>query len=60
MIAREMAKRMQAKASKSAIAKKSMKMRHGTNDLRAAYRRVPTSQPEFTVQSQVRFRAVFD
>jgi hypothetical protein len=49
MIAREMAKRMQAKASKSAIAKKSMKMRHGTNDLRAAYRRVPTSQPEFTV-----------
>ena len=25
------------------------RMRHGTNDLFAAYRRVPTSQPEFTV-----------
>ena len=25
------------------------KMRHGTNDLKSAYRRVPTAQPEYTV-----------
>ena len=38
MVAREFAKRR----------RKVPRMQHGTNDLRAAYRRVPTRQPQFT------------
>ena len=46
MIARRFA---QAAARSRGIAKKrSLQMRHGTDDLRAAYRHAPTSQPQFT------------
>ena len=49
VIAREVAKRMQHKTRSGAIRKKRMpRMLHGTDDLRAAYRRVPTRQPEYT------------
>ena len=53
LVAREFARRMQAHArkAKSTVRKPPhrLRMRHGTNDLRAAYRRVPTSQPEYTL-----------
>jgi hypothetical protein len=46
MIAREFARR---EVKRSTIAKKrKLRMHHGTNDLMAAYRRVPTSTPEYT------------
>ena len=49
MIAREFAKQVNATHKKSEKAKRKAAMRHGTNDLRAAYRKVPTSQPEYTI-----------
>ena len=45
MVAREFAKR---RAAAGVRKKPPMKMQHGTSDLRAAYRRVPTRQPQFT------------
>jgi hypothetical protein len=50
MVAREFAKRsLWAAKGKRGIAKRGApRMQHGTNDLRAAYRRVPTRQPQFT------------
>ena len=45
LVAREFARR----ANLSGITKRrKLKIRHGTNDLRAAYRHVPTSQPQYT------------
>ena len=46
-----MAAREFARASRQrgrGVTKRVLRMRHGTNDLRAAYRHVPTSQPQFT------------
>lgn len=53
-ISREIAKRLRKKdsesTSRSPIQKRrSLRMRHGTNDLRAAYRRKPSKQPHYTV-----------
>ena len=51
MVAREFARRMRSKQQRQAKGvhkKPRLRLRHGTNDLRAAYRRVPTSQPEYT------------
>ena len=45
MTAREFEKR---RTGTRGIHKKKWTMAHGTNDLRAAYRHVPTSQPQFT------------
>jgi hypothetical protein len=49
MVAREFARRITSGRG-SAIGKhaKRLRMQHGTNDLRAAYRHVPTSQMEYT------------
>ena len=51
-ISREFAKRratsVYMRHAPSRGIKKRRSMRHGTNDLRAAYRHVPTSQPEYT------------
>ena len=51
-VAREFARRAAARRSRKAtpgIRKKShLRMQHGTNDLRAAYRHVPTRQPQYT------------
>ena len=45
LVAREFARR----ANLSGITKRrKLKIKHGTNDLRAAYRHVPTSQPQYT------------
>jgi hypothetical protein len=41
-IAREIAKRVKRHAGQR------VRMKHGTDDVRAAYRKVPTSQPEYT------------
>jgi len=46
-VAREFAKRRQLSKSKG-FNKKMLRMQHGTNDLRAAYRHVPTRQPQYT------------
>ena len=55
MVAREFARQRAVNRPASERATKGvskpiwrMRMQHGTNDLRAAYRHVPTSQPEFT------------
>ena len=49
-IAREVAKRLHARGGRPPKGiRKRMRMRHGTNDLRAAYRHVPTRQPEYTL-----------
>ena len=52
VIAREFARRARARraaGAKTGIFKRSqLRMRHGTNDLRAAYRHVPTRQPQYT------------
>jgi hypothetical protein len=50
MIAREFARRVAArnKARKNTGGIRKFRMKHGTNDLRAAYRHVPTSQPQYT------------
>jgi hypothetical protein len=50
MIAREFARRVAArtKARQNTRGIKRLRMKHGTNDLRAAYRHVPTSQPQYT------------
>jgi hypothetical protein len=55
MVGREFAKQwkhMDATRRQSAGVRKKRRMRrmrHGTNDLRAAYRKVPTSQPQYTL-----------
>ena len=48
MVTREFARRMRAAPRRSAIHKRRTRMEHGTMDLKAAYRHVPTSQPEYT------------
>ena len=49
LIAREIARRITTRSSRHGIGKRRMpRMRHGTDDLRAAYRRVPTRQPQYT------------
>ena len=54
VVAREFAKRWQARATyrrasgSGGIHKRSRRLAHGTDDLKAAYRHVPTSQPEYT------------
>ena len=47
MVAREFARRQNLNGGIKKK-RKMLKLRHGTNDLRAAYRHVPTSQPQFT------------
>ena len=50
MVAREFARRL--KCNKKGISRKigkRMRIQHGTNDLKAAYRHVPTRQPQFTM-----------
>ena len=60
-ISREFARRQRAKTAARAIGssnrcgraagirkRRTLRMKHGTMDLKAAYRRVPTSQPEYT------------
>ena len=56
MVAREFAKRIRRAAHamqgvykrSTFVPARAFGMRHGTNDLKAAYRRVPTRQPQFT------------
>ena len=50
MIARRFAQMTASKAAKRkrSISKRKLQMWHGTDDLRAAYRHAPTSQPQFT------------
>ena len=51
LVTREFARREHTRRSGGVARprKRKLRMRHGTMDLRAAYRRVPTSQPQYTI-----------